>query len=496
MLRNADPPAGPGDQAGERGRDRRKKNTIPHKESGDGGKKKETKRKRESSKKDKWLKFYHEKQSEEDDIAKSDWASHQLLVLGLSRTHGKRPSPGGPQEIQLNNLMADLSKDNLGPEGVDLTQEDIIGATVLEASPGEKIPITRITLASRHVKSDMRRAAELPNSKRWGAGTHPVFLRDISQDQRNRRSEDRYVPKKGKIVETPKRGGEKKSTRLDIPMRTPPDPRDEELARSAAQRQTDNVQRQKHKDDLIDKIRVKQLEKRMSKMEHQSYQSGEDQPRLNVSQIAKFTAVNENWTRDNPKKRVRTDESDTEVCVGTVAGVDEETETASESDPELLRGEEYDEDHELEPAFESSEHEDEDKLETREDSPSPERDVAFTPEKPISKNARKNARRRQNQRIYRDQEHYEETKKRIGFERRIGRHKKNPHLRLDPAINNQRRPPTSSTEILSDSDARAGRRPDGSQKTKKRRRESQESVEEIDSQGRKMPRATNKYQRN
>jgi hypothetical protein len=402
--------------------------------------------------------------------------------------------------------MADLSKDNLGPEGVDLTQEDIIGATVLEASPGEKIPITRITLASKHVKSDMRRAAVLPNSKRWGAGTHPIFLRDISQDQRNRKSEDTYVPKKGKIVETPKRGGEKKRTRLESPRRTTPDSRDEELAKWAAQQQTDNVLRQKHRDDLIDKIRVKQLEKRISKMEHPSYQSGEDQPRLTTSQITKFTAINENWTSDNTKKRARTDESDTEVCVGTVAAAEEETEeadegpkeAASESDPEILRGEEYEEDYEQEPAFESSEHEDEDMLETRENSPSPspERDVTFTPEKPISKTARKNARKRQNQRIYKDQEHYEETKKRIGLERRIGRNKKNPHLRLDPATKNQRRPPTSSTEILSDSDARAGRRPDGSQKTKKRRHESQESVEEIDSQGRKMPRTTNKYQRN
>ena len=230
-------------------------------------------------------------------------------------------------------------------------------------------------------------------------------------------------------------------------------------------------------------------------MEHQS---GEDRPRLTTSQIMKFTAVNENWISDNKKKRARTDESDTEVCVGTVAAAEEETEeaeAASESDPEVLRGEEYEEDYELEPVFESSEHEDED-IRENSPSPSPERDVTFTPEKPISKTARKNARKRQNQKIYKNQEHYEETKKRIGLERRIGRKKKNPHLRLDPATKNQRRPPTSSTEILSDSDARAGRRPDGSQKTKKRRHESQESVEEIDSQGRKMPRTTNKYQRN
>ena len=97
LVKNHDPPAGSSDQAGERGRDRRKKIAIPHKVLGDGGKKKETKRKRESSKRDKCLKFYHEKHTDEDDIARSDWPSHQLLVLGLSKTHGKRPPPGGPQ---------------------------------------------------------------------------------------------------------------------------------------------------------------------------------------------------------------------------------------------------------------------------------------------------------------------------------------------------------------------------------------------------------------
>ena len=197
-------------------------------------------------------------------------------------------------------------------------------------------------------------------------------------------------------------------------------------------------------------------------------------------------------------------ESDTEECVGTVAGVEEGTkeadedpkEAASESDPELLRGEDYEEDSELDPAFESSGHEYED---TQENSPSPERDVVFSPEKPITKPARKNARRRRNEKIRKDREDredYEETKKRIGIDRRIGRDKKNPHLRLGPPTNNQRRPPTSSTEILSDSDARAGRRTDGNREKEKRRRGSQESVEEVDSQGRKLPRARTKHQRN
>ena len=96
LVKSTDPPAGPKEKAGERGRIREKKNATPQKELGDGGKKRETKRKRESSKKDKWLKFFHDKHTEEDDIARTDWASHQLLVLGLSKTHGKRPPPRGP----------------------------------------------------------------------------------------------------------------------------------------------------------------------------------------------------------------------------------------------------------------------------------------------------------------------------------------------------------------------------------------------------------------
>ena len=308
------------------------------------------------------------------------------------------------------------------------------------------------------------------------------------------------MPKKDRIAETPKRGGEKKRTRLDTSRRTPTKPREEELARTAAQKQTDKVQQQKRKDDLIDKIREEQLKARMAKMAHTSYKPP-GEPRLTTRQIAKFTAINENWTQDTPNKDGRTEESDTEVCVGNVAGVEEgmkeadedPKEATSESDPEFLRGEDYVEDSELDPAFESSGHEYE------ENSPSPERDVVFSPEKPITKTSRKNARRRKNLKAHKareEEQDYEETKKRIGFDRRIGRNKKNPHLRLGPPTNNQRRPPTSSTEILSDSDARAGRRPDSNREEKKRRRESQDSVEEIDSQGRKLPRSTNKHQRN
>ena len=494
----ADPPAGPSGGAGGRGRDKSKKHVTSQKKQGDGIKKPDTKRKRDSSKKDNGLKFFHELNTDEDKIAKTDWVAHQLLVLGLSKTHGKRPPPGGPQEIQLNNLVADLSTDRLGPEGIDLTQEDILGATMLEPYPGETQTITRITLATRGVKRSIRKAAELPEAKRWGASTHPVFLRDITEDSRKRKSEDAYLPKKGNHSNTPKKGGDKKRARLETHGRSPPDPRDEELARYAAQRKSDKLQEQKHKEDLIDKIREKQLELRVAKMEHQ--QSARDEPILTTSQITKFTALNENWTPENPKSRENTEEPETEEeCVAVVAGDEKEAEgdqEEPESDPELLRGNEDEENQTLEPDFQSSEFEDEDEDEQElSPSPQPAREVSYTPEKSISKIARKNARRRKNNRIYKETERYEETKKRIGIGRRLGRDKKNPHLRLGPETSHQRRPPTTSTEIQSDSDERAGRRPDGKRDKKKRRRESQDSVEEIDSRGRKVPRDKNKHQR-
>ena len=55
-------------------------------------------------------------------------------------------------------------------------------------------------------------------------------------------------------------------------------------------------------------------------------------------------------------------------------------------------------------------------------------------------------------------------------------------------IQSRQRAQTSSTEIMTDSDARAGPR---NSKEPKSRRESQESIQELDSQGRKVP--TNKH---
>ena len=86
---------------------------------------------------------------------------------------------------------------------------------------------------------------------------------------------------------------------------------------------------------------------------------------------------------------------------------------------------------------------------------------------------------------------YEENKKKIDIKRRLYTKKKHPILRIDT----QRRAPTSSTEILSDSEARADPRPVKHKDQSKRRRASQESVEEVDSQGRKLPKNKNKYRR-
>ena len=153
----------------------------------DDGRRLEKKRKRNSSPRTTWIKFYHENNTEEAKVARTDRASHQLLVHGLSRTpQGRRPPTAGPQEIQLNNLMAELSTDSLNADGVNVTQDNIVGANLLEPSPGEKTQITRITLDSRHTKACIRRAAE--KSDRWGGGTHPIFFRDITLDQRKRKT--------------------------------------------------------------------------------------------------------------------------------------------------------------------------------------------------------------------------------------------------------------------------------------------------------------------
>ena len=181
------------------------------------------------------------------------------------------------------------------------------------------------------------------------------------------------------------------------------------------------------------------------------------------------------------------DESANEECFGVFSEAesveDEEEELpAPESDSDGPRGSEPEEVYEVDPVFPSSNEE-----EGHELSPSPEREVLFTPTKPASKNAKRNARRRIQKKILRDQLQHDENKTRTESEKKQRTERINPFQRLGP--------PTSSTEIMSDSDARAGRRPDNNN-DKKRRRESQESVEEVDSQGRKLPTNKHKYQRN
>ena len=94
--------------------------------------------------------------------------------------------------------MANLSKETLGENGIDLKQENFVGAFPIEPTPKDRSPVTRITLNARETKADIRKAAELAG--RWGRGTHSVFLRDITLEKRRRKSsdEDTYTPKKGK----------------------------------------------------------------------------------------------------------------------------------------------------------------------------------------------------------------------------------------------------------------------------------------------------------
>ena len=103
--------------------------------------------------------------------------------------------------------MEGLGKKTLGEDGINIVQENITGAHKLDPY-GEGPPITRITLDSRNTKASIIWAAK--KSRRWGIGTLPVFFRDITLDQRKRktsRSEDTNVPKKDKHVDTPRRGG-------------------------------------------------------------------------------------------------------------------------------------------------------------------------------------------------------------------------------------------------------------------------------------------------
>ncbi|MCP3852938.1 MAG: hypothetical protein GY694_22335, partial [Gammaproteobacteria bacterium] len=170
--------------------------------------------------------------------------------------------------------MAELNEDNLGEAGVDLVQENIIGAHMFEPTYGARTQITKITFDSQSTKAKIRKAAE--KAKRWGnSGTNEVFLRDITLDKRTRQTskpEDPKTPKKGKTMETPKRGCDSKRRRLApaiSPAKSPPpfgaESRREERVRTVAQRQREQ---DAHARELLE-VKRDQLRARMEKRLHQ-----------------------------------------------------------------------------------------------------------------------------------------------------------------------------------------------------------------------------------
>ena len=392
--------------------------------------------------------------------------------------------------------MAGLSKETLGEDGINIAQENIIGAYPIEPTPSGKSPITRITLDSRDTKASIRKAAG--KADRWGNGTHSVFFRDITLDKRKRKSsnEDLNTPKKGKHEDTPRRGGEPKGKRLA------------EIRRESRRKERSRTvwQRQKEQDDLErQRIQIKedQLKARTAKQEHQQKEEKEAQEKEKasgqqsagpsqekISPVKPFRAVNEVNLQESepprtpdpgdPEGSAKSDEYETEESteVFLKGESDEEIELPdSESEFENLRSE-YEE-HELEPEYQPSEEE-----ELYVPSPSPEREVTFTPLRSTSRNAKRNFRRRLSKKKQRNQDQHNANGRRIEINERHRSKRGHPK----PQSLTPQRAPTSSTEIMSDSDARAEPR---HSKQSKSRRKSQESVEELDSQGRKVP--TNKY---
>ena len=410
--------AGPSGQAVEKERGRRKKKeSVPAPQKPDGNRK----RSRRSSPRYKWIKFYHEENTKAAREAKGDRTSHQLLVHGLPKTF-LGPTQAGPQEKTLNDLMAGLSKETLGEDGVDIIQDNIIGAHPIESSPGEKTPVTRLTLDSRDTKASIRRAAK--RADRWGNGTHSVFFRDIPPKKRKRSSsnEDTKTPKQGKQDETPRstRKSETPSGR-----RLAPYPRTESRGEEKARTVT---QAQKEKDDaarLMIKIQQEQLEARIAKREHQEREEKEAQEKMNrqynagpsqtrhAEPIQAFRAINEDnmpepepsrtpdYDPEDPEESDRPGGSETEESIEVFPkNESEEIELPdSESEVEFLRGEEQEYESELE--YEPSEDED---FQEQSPSPSPEREVLFTPSRSTSGMANRNWRRRQKKKIQRKQE--------------------------------------------------------------------------------------------
>ena len=350
--------------------------------------------KRKSSQRYRWINFYHEESSRAFKEAKEFRTSHQLLVHGLPKTL-LAPTKAGTQERVLNDLMAGLSQERLGEDGINLVQENIIGAYPIEPTPRDRSPVTRITLDSRETKPSIRKAAG--RAGRWGNGTHSVFFRDITFEKRRRKSsnEDTNTPKRGKLEDTPKRGKEQKMTRLaqigaQIRRESWSEERPrEERARTAWQRQKERDDRESHRIQ----IKIDQQKARMAKLEHQRKEEEDAKEKIcdkqkpapsqpKTSPITPFRAVNEPEPTGTPmpgdpegtaKSEDYETEESTEVFLKGSSEDDIEL-PDSESEFESLRSgeEEYD----LEPDFDL-EHD----LQPQEEEPhlSPEREVSFTP---------------------------------------------------------------------------------------------------------------------
>ena len=423
--------------------------------------------------------------------------------------------------------MACLDKNTLGEHGINIEQDNIVGAHPIEPSPnGDKSLVTRITLDSRETKTNIRRAAE--KAERWGSKTHAVFFRDIPPNkglppngdlppnngpQKRKRTssdEDTKTPKKSKHdrgkrdkKETPKssKRSEEPSRRRLVPYGT--ETRKEERARTVAQAQAelDAAEREKIK------IHTERLELRRAKLARQEKEDRETQEQINrqcnIGQcshskpqqtktrpreiIQTFRAINENENPPNTQETeppmeqgnepedqgrvVYSEESEESIEVAPKNETDEEIKLSdSESEVEVLRGEEQEQEIELE--YEPSEDE-----EFQEQSP--EREVFYKTSKPST--ASRNKRRRQKRKLARDQEQKHVT------ERLDTRH---PKMRLGTPNASRQRAPTSAIEIISDTDTRADLRPAKKNYDAKRRRESQESVEDLNTKGTKVP--TNK----
>ena len=442
--------------------------------------------KRKSGQKYQWINFYHEEGSKAFKDAKEFRASFQLLVHGLPKTL-LPPTKAGTQERVLNDLMASLSQETLGEDGIDLIQENIIGAHPIEPTPRDRSPVTRITLNSRETKASIRNAAV--RAGRWGNGTHSVFFRDITLEKRRRKSsdEDTNTPKRGKFEDTPKRGREPKRSRLaQVGTHLRRESRNEDRSRENRARTVG--QRQKERDDResqIIEIEKDRHKERMAKLEHQRREEefakektcdkqkpGTSNPK--ISPITPFRAVNEPEPTAEDESKETEDSPETRL---KESSGDENEQPDSGSDSENLRSREEEDD--LEPAFDL-EHD----LQPQEERHplSPEREVSFTPPSPSTKNARRNFRRRRANKKQRHQDSADKKRREINVRLRSEREK----AKLQ---NSKLRPPqTSSTDIMTDSDDRASNR---NPREPKSRRESLESIEELDSKGRIVP--TNKY---